>query len=680
MKQKKNWTVIALAVGIVLMLVGSIAAQAFNTSGYSVKVSRIYFETERGTLSGLLYMPKDANAENPHPTLVTTHGYLNSAEMQDAPAVEMSRRGYVVLALDMYDHGHSKGAETNTGSFLTFWPKAIYDAVQYMYEQDYVLKDAEGNGVIAVSGHSMGGFSSSMALFFDEQDYAAAGIRKIAAGLSVGSDYSYTAWLGLDAATAASMFGGRTIGKIAAHYDEFFFNSEGTTGTVNYKDYVSTAEGLTVLGLAEGTVAQANTWYDAADGGQRIIYEPSETHPWNHFSKTTTGYMVEFYREAFSEYYGNQLTDIASGNQIWWLKEACELVALIGFLVMLMPLAVLLMKLPFLKKAVSGTQAATAAVSGLKKKIGSVALFVPTMLIPAIIYPTLYSGGSSAEATRWIGYAGAIAVIVGGIGLVLALTSKEEDKKSWAVGLGVIAAAGAFLYYLTSPKNKIFSNSKVFSAGTVTSIATWALICAMISIIVMVTVYLFSKKKDGVTLSHYGIKAKVDSVAASFVVAVIVTVAAYACLFLVDALFKTDFRIWVFAFKTFESSHIPVALAYIPFFFIYYFISGAAAISNTSSEKMQGVKGYIVASLTNMGGILLWLVLQYGKVFATGSAFYPGEALSGILLIALVPTLIVSSCYTKYLYKKTGNIYTAAFINALLLTIMTVANTTVYWQ
>ena len=100
MKQKKNLTVIALAVGLVLMLLGSIVAQAFNTSGYGVKVSRVYFETEKGTLSGLLYMPKEASAQNPHPTLVTTHGYLNSAEMQDAPAIEMSRRGFVVLALD----------------------------------------------------------------------------------------------------------------------------------------------------------------------------------------------------------------------------------------------------------------------------------------------------------------------------------------------------------------------------------------------------------------------------------------------------------------------------------------------------------------------------------------------------------------------------------------------------
>ena len=689
MKQKKNLTVIVLAVSIVVMLLGSVIAQAFNTSGYSVKVSRVYFETERGVLSGLLYLPKGADADDPRPTLVTTHGYLNSAEMQDAPAIEMSRRGYVVLALDMYDHGHSKGADTNTGSFLTFWPRALYDAVQYMYGKDYVLKDDAGNGMIAVSGHSMGGFSSSMALFYDEQDFATNGYRKIAAGLSVGSDYSYTAWLGLDVATAASMFGGRTIGKIAAQFDEFFFNPPKAAGTVIHKDYVSTAEGKTVLGLAEDAVAEANKWYDAADGGKRIIYQPYETHPWNHFSTKTTGHMVDFYREAFSEFYGNQLKDIAAGNQIWWLKEAFECVAMVGFLVMIMALAVLLLKVPFLKKAVSGDAVSSAPVATLGGKIGSVALFIATMVIPAVIYPTLYSGGTSAEATKWIGYAGIVAAVIGVIALMMSLISKDENKKCWAIGSGVVTVAGGLLYYITSGKlNKhIFAlkvgeaKTPVFNAGTVTSIATWALVCAMISVIIMVAVYLFGKKKEsGVSVAHYGISAKPVSVAASFVLALILTGVALGALFLVDAIFKTDFRIWTFAFKTFEASHIPASLVYVPFFFIYYFISGAAAVSNTSSEKMQGVKGYVVASLTNMGGILLWLIIQYGMDFATGTAFYPNEALSGILLVALVPTLIVSSCYTKFLYKKTGNIYTAAFLNALLLTIATVANTTVYWQ
>ena len=178
----------------------------FNTSFYKVKVSRISFDTDSGTLSGLLYMPKGVDASNPHPTIVTTHGYLNSAEMQDETAIEMSRRGYVVLALDMYDHGHSHGNADNTGGFFNFWPTSLWDAAQYMYSQDYVAKDAQGNGQIAVSGHSMGGFSSEMAIYLDEQNYAAAGYRIIKAGLSMGADYSWTSYLGLDEEAAVATF------------------------------------------------------------------------------------------------------------------------------------------------------------------------------------------------------------------------------------------------------------------------------------------------------------------------------------------------------------------------------------------------------------------------------------------------------------------------------------------
>jgi len=178
LKTKRFSWIMVLA--IILILVGSIAAQMINTSFYSTKVTRINFKTDAGKLSGLLYMPKGAGTTDPRPTIITTHGYLNSAEMQDAGAIELSKRGYVVLALDMYEHGHSiNQTQYDSGSeFFSFWPTSLNDAVQFMYDQDYVLKDTSGNGIIAVAGHSMGGFSATMALTMDEQNFATSGIRK----------------------------------------------------------------------------------------------------------------------------------------------------------------------------------------------------------------------------------------------------------------------------------------------------------------------------------------------------------------------------------------------------------------------------------------------------------------------------------------------------------------------
>ena len=45
---KKKIPQLLLIVALVLVLVGSIAAQAFNTGLYTTSVKRISFETERG--------------------------------------------------------------------------------------------------------------------------------------------------------------------------------------------------------------------------------------------------------------------------------------------------------------------------------------------------------------------------------------------------------------------------------------------------------------------------------------------------------------------------------------------------------------------------------------------------------------------------------------------------------
>lgn len=679
-QKKHSLLTIMLIVSVLLMFIGSIAAWGFNTSGNKVKVSRISFETESGTLSGLLYLPKGVDASDPRPTIITTHGYLNSAEMQDETAIEMSRRGYVVLALDMYDHGHSKGNSDHTGSFFSFWPTAIYDAVSYMYNMDYVLKDSDGNGIIAVSGHSMGGFSSEVALYYDEAAYESNGYRMICAGLSMGADYSWTSYLtpSLDAATAASMFAGRTIGKVCAQYDEFFFASDEppvSSGTVYHKDYVSTTDGHTLL---ENENPQADTWYDCSDGGKRIIYEPAQIHPWNHFSKTATKDAIEFYEVAF-EGYQNDIRSIASTNQIWMFKELFELVALIGFIIFIPALASFLLNIPAFAAAKKEIPSFIPASRTISEKVMNLLLLTFSILFPAMIFPTIYDADFSAESMHLLQYGSDIIIFVAAIALIWTLMGKTDQKNTWMTGSVITIISGVILHYLFT--KEFFSTGKVFQAPSVNSIVYWAVVCAGIGSVLMIGVYLLSDRKEkGITLSHYGISASAKTIIMSFIVAVITVVIVYALVFIVDAVFKTDFRIWTVAFKTFEASCIPAALKYMPFFFSYYFVSGVSAIVNTNTEKLQGFWGYILASVINMGGITIWLIWQYGKLFTTGVAVYPDQALSGILLFALVPCLAIASCFAKFLYKKTGHVYLAAFLNTILLTLMTVANTAVYFQ
>ena len=90
-----------LCVAVVLMLLSMIASSVVQTSSGQVTVKQLSIETDGGwMLSANLYLPKTATAENPAPGIVCSHGNYNNKEMQDANFVELSRRGFVVLAID----------------------------------------------------------------------------------------------------------------------------------------------------------------------------------------------------------------------------------------------------------------------------------------------------------------------------------------------------------------------------------------------------------------------------------------------------------------------------------------------------------------------------------------------------------------------------------------------------
>ena len=680
MKAKKR-ALILLAAALVLILLGSILANVFNSGSGSVKVSRISFEAQNGTLSGLLYMPKGASAENPRPTIVVTHGYLNSAEMQDANAIELSRRGFVVLALDQYDHGHSdldNAVYTGT-SFMEiwapFWINSMHDAVAYMYEQPYVLKDEAGNGIIGVTGHSMGGFGSTMALAMDEQEFMATGIRKIYCGLTEGSDFMYTGFFGVDVAAADALGGGRTMGKVAAQFDEFFFNDPAVSGgTVRHKDYVSTPDGMAFLQQTEP--AQANTWYDTADGGRRIIYQPYQTHPWNHFSATTTGYAVAFYLEAFGDY-AKDLNAIAPTSQIWQFKEAAECVALVGFVMLILAVASLLIELPLLNKAKSGELEPLPSAADGGAKFGTVALLLSLILLPAIFFTPLMDEGVGSSMVNILFYAGCVFGFSGLLGLLFSLKA-QDNRKGLLIGSIFVMIAGSALAFATH--TPMYETGAYWTAPGVNSVAYWTIGCALISLLAMSVIYVGTKAKKGLTFKNYGVTFNPLTILVSLLVAVLTYAIAYGVLFLMDLLFKADFRIWTFAFKTFDFSICPAILRYLPTFLLFYVVSTAAITVNTNTEKMKGFWGYLLAIALNAGGAMLWLLNQYGTLFSTGVAAHPGSALSGIVLVAMVPTLSIAAIISRNLYKKTGNIWLPAFLNALLMTTMTIANTMVAFK
>lgn len=111
---------IFLAVCILVIFLSSFIASALQSNGWQVEVTDLRNAENEGVItvageeqevngvvvSGILFKPKDASAENPLPAVVLTHGYLNNREMQLQNAIELARRGFVVLTVDREGHGN----------------------------------------------------------------------------------------------------------------------------------------------------------------------------------------------------------------------------------------------------------------------------------------------------------------------------------------------------------------------------------------------------------------------------------------------------------------------------------------------------------------------------------------------------------------------------------------------
>lgn len=701
-----------LVVAILLILVGSIMASLFNTSFGSVKVTEINFETEYGHLDGYLYMPKGAGADDPRPVIITTHGYLNSKENQDSNSIEMARRGYIVLDLDMYDHGDSTWEERmELGNWMNwynpFWLNSMYDAAEYIFEQPYTLKDADGNAYVAVSGHSMGGFCSLLATYYDELNSLSTGKRMIYTCLSVGADYTYSSWYVSQEQSQAG-FGSRTIGMICAQHDEFFFNKSNaektaeelawkctvltadTVGTVSYKDYVSTASGKQFLGLdTAGASGETGKYYTVESGelldangkviresqtGSHIVYEPNSTHAFCYFSTKSVGYAISFYNDVFKDILPASMTNagLSAGNQIWIYKALFNLVALVGFFMLFFPLVDILLKVPALSGAKTQETARIGARSGGKAEAGFWIIIAGLTAVVALTYTTLMDRSEPGMTIlRWV--FGAL-LAFSAVAAVVSAVRKNKDKLKCFATVAVLSLIELLHLVLSL---KVLQMGKVWKQPQTNEVAYWAFFNAVMVAIVLVLAYYLLKKPAGAKFEDYGIVLKAKPILSSLGIAVIVIAAGMAVLFAVEAVLKVDFRFWALVtVKTFGWRALEQSAVYLPFFFAYYFVCAASMKANVIGRRHEVLMSLIV----NLGGMVVWLALQYGFLFGAGKGIFTGAALNTGILLGMVFGFGVATVCSLKMYKKTNNVWLSAIFNALLITITTCANTATFWM
>ena len=665
---KKNFkSLVMLGIALAVILVSSFFGSMIQSRGWTIEVTDLRDETNegqyydantglavenvtvKGTLkSGILYVPKAASMSNKLPAVVLTHGYLNNREHQLPFAVELARRGFIVLTIDREGHGNYEN-ETDASALMA--TNGLYDSVKYVYNLPYV-----DTNKIGISGHSMGGYTTAMTLYTDMYNSAnhakGTGLGIVKAGLMQGwSTYIASGdMLGLDI----------DVGMLKARDDEFFFTStdvEGnpticrqylqSTGAASFvKDMSYKTTG--VIDIENGGIYVGGQKVQAelgkqVDGAFRVVYESPEIHPLNHWSVQSTGYLVDFFYKAFGTPRGFKA--ISTSNQVWWLKEAMATLGWVGILFMIFPLVNLLLTAPFfaeLKKRryetadgrIAYEDVDEAAEVGGKAELKGLRKHL-SFWIPAVAC-TLFAGFSISPIQQWAG--------------------------------------------------DVFEKSALFPQDTTGWVALWSVCCGLFALTMVLLTNLVNRVinvvvyKEDAAAHHEDVLAvaKIGSVGRflkTAALAAIVVVAMYLVLFINWGIWKVDFRLWTFCMKVFEVDvMLPTILRYSVFFGIFY-------LCNSICNQTYRVKNLpewatiAINAFFNVAGIALVFAIQYGTFCSTGVMWKPEMNLSYIVLFPIIPVLICATIISRVLYKKTGNIWLGALINTLLWTAITVSGT-----
>jgi pimeloyl-ACP methyl ester carboxylesterase len=316
-----------LVLSLVLALVSALGASITQTSGGAVSIQKITFPgASGGTLSALLLKPDGASATDKRPAIVLAHGWWNEKEMQDSNYVELARRGYVVMSIDMYGHGSSSYLKEGDEAVAA---TGMYDAVKEIATLPYV-----DTNKIGISGHSNGARAANFAIPLDDK----AATPLIKSVYLVDNDPIYTDASG----KYINYYGNRDVGVQADQFDEFFFRSYSKTGQVltNPKDYITTPNAQSFLHFGASASSSTRTSYHFytkdVDGRDalRIVNNPPQTHPWGPFSKQEVTSLLTFFNKSLGT-----PNPIPVGSQIWQLKEFFNALGLIAFAIFLVAFA-----------------------------------------------------------------------------------------------------------------------------------------------------------------------------------------------------------------------------------------------------------------------------------------------------------------------------------------------------
>ena len=660
MKQKSSLIVficLTVAVFACMIIANGIQSAWGNVSVEAVNYNFTDSNGKTQTLTGKLYKPATATAANPAPAVLMLHGYQNDKETNDAYSIELSRRGIVVLSLDEYGHGwttaglkergwtnhkvtvnygedsEEAGTYKKLGSGGALRYKIMMNFSNLSFFKDKYSKGDDGS---VLYDSSMGGKKGFEVLSsYDFVDSANIGIS----GHSMGTWASWSTAAACPA-KAVVLQCGELFSKEAYDADKIRFNNvlllQAKYDEFNYfRDYKNTVtdelmstnlrkEFLGFKGTTANEAAEWNKTYGSFSDGTARRIELINT---NHRLTTHDHHALTAALDWFSQALGVKYT-IASSSHVYGIKEWLVFAAFLMAVFAMLPLLNLLLAIPYFSKSVQALPSEAGKIKTNKQwRKGAII----TMAISALTYPFMTQLGHGLLPLP----EGIFRMTIG------------NGFLSWYLLLIIIMIITTMIPWKKSRKQG--------AAGTPVNWYDIGLAPA--------------DKSDKIGWNLFGKSALLSLILLGFVY-ILVTIFTYA--------FQLDFRmIWPFL-KPFTLERFGQFCVYFPVFFVFFLLNNSKIFAQmrTKYTLQLDTKGYWQTFWRNAvcmaGGIFFIILLEYIPFFAglgpgadlLFSPTFGGPFMS--LLIVFFPQILVFSLIGTYIYRKTGSVYTGAFVISAL--------------
>ena len=275
----------------------------------------------------------------------------------------------MVLALDQTGHGYSD-PPAFAGGF------GGPDGLAYLRSLEIVDKNN-----IGLEGHSMGGWTVLAAATAAPNDYKSMVLEGSSTGKPFAADGT-ASWP-------------RNVALVFAQYEEF---STLMWGVDQARDVTQSPKLWAMFGT-QGPVEPGKVYGDIAQGTARVLYTPAITHPAEHISHEAIGYSLDWFAKTLQ---GGTPRPVA--DQIWFRKEIGTLIALLGFVALLIGAFDALLEAPMysrlrLPEIADGTMPEHTAATGRRWTTA----FILSAFIPALTYyPAFALGGTFVKPSAFL--------------------------------------------------------------------------------------------------------------------------------------------------------------------------------------------------------------------------------------------------------------------------------------